>query len=121
MATASLKMLNKYGYDGLEDPERRQRMVFLLKYFKQVYYERYEILKSGVPIPSNISSELNIKLIPTYYQNNIRDFHYTENKQYLTSLRPNDEIDDDPEILDVEVCFIFNLKLSLNLTWTREC
>ncbi|CAI2364301.1 unnamed protein product [Moneuplotes crassus] len=91
-----IKMLNDYGFDGLEDPARRQRMV---------YYERYEILKKGVGMPMDMASLMKVKLIPTQYQNNIRDFHYTENKQHLISLHPNPLMDDKPEELHFEIGF----------------
>eukprot|EP00343_Euplotes_focardii_P001407 CAMPEP_0205800272 /NCGR_PEP_ID=MMETSP0205-20121125/1879_1 /ASSEMBLY_ACC=CAM_ASM_000278 /TAXON_ID=36767 /ORGANISM="Euplotes focardii, Strain TN1" /LENGTH=134 /DNA_ID=CAMNT_0053063091 /DNA_START=753 /DNA_END=1154 /DNA_ORIENTATION=- len=96
MAKTKVLMVNKYGYDGLEDPKKRERMAF---------YERYEILKSGVETPTNVSPELNIKLIPTQYQNNIRDFHYSENKQYLTELKLNEEVVDSDDIFDIELEF----------------
>uniref|UniRef100_A0A7S3KV92 Uncharacterized protein n=1 Tax=Euplotes crassus TaxID=5936 RepID=A0A7S3KV92_EUPCR len=91
-----IKMLNDYGFDGLEDPARRQRMV---------YYERYEILKKGVGVPMDMASLMKVKLIPTQYQNNIRDFHYMENKQHLISLHPNPLMDDKPEELHFKIDF----------------
>eukprot|EP00344_Euplotes_crassus_P000187 CAMPEP_0197008210 /NCGR_PEP_ID=MMETSP1380-20130617/44299_1 /TAXON_ID=5936 /ORGANISM="Euplotes crassus, Strain CT5" /LENGTH=183 /DNA_ID=CAMNT_0042428691 /DNA_START=714 /DNA_END=1262 /DNA_ORIENTATION=+ len=93
---AKIIMLNKFGYDGMEDPEKREQMV---------YYERYEMLKEGIDIPMDMASRMKVKLIPTQYQNNIRDFHYTENKQHLVSLRPN--LSEDEEEEDEQIHFEF--------------
>ena len=58
-----------------------------------------------MPIPTDVSPKLFIKFIPTQFQNNIRDFHYEENKQYLTQLQVNDDIEEEEGILDIEVFF----------------
>jgi hypothetical protein len=63
------------------------------------------MLKNGVEVPQNNSAELKIKLIPTYYQNNINDFHYFENKQFLVELNHNPDLEKDEENVNILVIF----------------